>query len=212
MSLVLIFDTETTGLAAFKDHHTAPTQPNLAQLGCVLIDTETGKERASLDLIVYPSSWEIPQPAALVHGISTGLAKRVGVNLDSAVNVFLDLVDVADVVVAHNIAFDKIVMRRAVKMVADAVGDDYVDPFADKALFCTMRATTPIVKKRGKKPLHNADYKWPKLIECIKFFFDEELIDAHSAMADCRATARMLIHLLNEGLVELPETVEEVAE
>jgi DNA polymerase-3 subunit epsilon len=202
--LALIFDTETSGKAAFKEPSVSPLQPNLVQLGCLLVDLESGKEHAAVDLIVFPSSWDIPQEAALIHGVSTGLAKRTGVNLDTAVNIFLDLVDVCDVVVAHNIAFDRIIMERATAMVNLANGDEVIDPFDGKALFCTMRAATPIVKKKSRRPLHDQDYKWPKLAECVEFFFQEELENAHSAIVDCRACARILIEMASKGLIELP--------
>jgi DNA polymerase-3 subunit epsilon len=205
MTIALVFDTETTGLAAFKEPSVSPLQPKLAQLGLLLVDLETGREYAALDTIIYPSSWEIPQEAALVHGISTGIAKKVGINLDTAVNLFLDLMDVADIVIAHNIVFDKIVMERAVAMVCLAKGEEVFNPFEGKPEFCTMRAATPIVKKKGKRPLHANDFKWPKLIECVKFFFDEELDGAHSAIVDCRACARILIEMLNQRLITLPE-------
>lgn len=202
--LCLVFDTETSGKAAFKEPSVSPLQPNLVQLGCLLVDLATGKEHAAIDLIVYPSSWDIPQEAALIHGVSTGLAKRTGVNLDTAVNVFLDLIEVADLVVAHNIVFDKIIMERATAMVNLANGEEVIDPFEDKALFCTMRAATPIVKKKSRRPLHDADYKWPKLSECIEHFFNEELENAHSAIVDCRACARILVEMVNRGAVTLP--------
>ena len=204
MTIALVFDTETTGLARFKDDPVSPVQPNLVQLGALLIDLETGREYAIMDLIVYPSSWEVPQEAALVHGISTGVAKKVGVELDAAVLPFRDLVNAADILVCHNWAFDSIIMRRASAMVDLSDGKDVTDLFEGKPNFCTMRAATPIVKKRGKKPLHNEDYKWPKLIECMQHLFNEGLEGAHNAIVDCRATARLLTHLVNENLVTLP--------
>lgn len=202
--LALVFDTETTGFVQFKEPGVSPKQPNLVQLGILLVDLTTGREYAGLDLIVYPSSWEVPQEAALVHGVSTQVARKVGVNLDTAVNAFLDLIEVADIIVAHNTAFDKLVMERAVAMVNLANGEEVIDPFAGKPLFCTMKAATPIVKKKGRKPLHDKDYKWPKLSECIQFFFQEELENAHSAIVDCRACARILIEMVNKELITLP--------
>jgi len=202
--LALVFDTETTGFVKFKEPSVSPSQPNLVQLGALLVDLNTGREYAAIDLIVYPANWQIPQEAALVHGVSQGIAEKVGVNLDTAVNAFIELVDVADVVVCHNVAFDKVVMERAVAMVNLANGEEVVDPFADKVLFCTMKAATPIVKKKSKRPLHDKDYKWPKLIECMEFFFNEGLENAHSAIVDCRATARVLVEMSNKGLIEIP--------
>lgn len=202
--LALVFDTETTGFVKFKEPSVSPAQPNLVQLGALLIDLASGREYAAIDLIVYPANWQIPQEAALVHGVSQGIAEKVGVNLDTAVNTFLELVEVADVIVCHNTAFDKVVMERAVAMVNLANNEEVIDPFAGKVLFCTMKAATPIVKKKGRRPLHDEDYKWPKLIECMEFFFNEGLENAHSAIVDCRATARVLVEMENRGLISIP--------
>lgn len=203
--IALIFDTETTGKAAFKEPHVSPAQPDLVQLGMLLIDLETGREYASADLIVFPASWSVPQEVALIHGISEGMAKKFGVNLDTAVNAFLELVEAADVIVCHNTAFDTIIMERAVARVCLANSEEVFNPFEGKNVFCTMKAATPIVKKRGKRPLHNADYKWPKLAECYEHFFGETLEGAHNAIVDCRATARVLMEMVNKGLVEIPD-------
>lgn len=203
----LIFDTETTGKADFKAPAIAPQQPKLVQLGALLIDLETGRELGSCDLIVYPSSWEIPQEVALIHGVTQQIAEDVGLDLDHVTNVFESMVRAADVVVCHNTAFDTIVMRRAVAMAQIAnsgeVGDD---PFEGKSIVCTMKASTEVVKKKGKRPLHDKDYKWPKLAECMKFFFDEELEGAHNAIVDCRATARILMELVERGAIVLPNS------
>lgn len=202
--IALIFDTETTGKAAFKDPHVAPTQPDLVQLGMLLIDLESGREYGSADLIIYPASWEVPQEVALIHGISHGMAVKFGVNLDTATDSFLEMIEMADVIVCHNTAFDTIIMRRAIARVCLSRGEEVFDPFEGKNVFCTMKAATPIVKKRGKRPLHNADYKWPKLSECIEFFFNEQLEGAHNAIVDCRATARILMEMVSKGLIEIP--------
>jgi hypothetical protein len=53
-----------------------------------------------------------------------------------------------------------------------------------------MNAKTSICKleqKNGK-----AGYKWPKLREAYFHCFGEELKDAHDALVDVRATARVL--------------------
>src|SRR5690554_3213206 len=120
----LIFDTETTGKANFKAPAVDPCQPTLVQLGALLVDVDEREDVASVDLIVFPSNWTIPQDAAMVHGITQGKAERVGVNLDTAVNAFRDLLDMADVGVAHNIVFDKLVMERAAAMVNLAMEEE----------------------------------------------------------------------------------------
>lgn len=195
----LFFDTETTGLANFNKPAVDPSQPKLAQIGGLLMDLQERRELGTVDLIVYPSSWEIPQEAALVHGISTKLARDAGVNLDSALLAFEDMITVADVVIAHNFAFDRIVVERAFAMIDLANGDEVTSRLDGKPHFDTMKVATPVVKKRGKKPLHNEDYKWPKLIETYAFLFGKHFSGAHNAIVDVRACSEVFFRLIDLG-------------
>lgn len=200
----LFFDTETTGLAVFREPSVHPDQPKLVQLAALFVDLDARKEVASIDLIVTPESWTIPQEAAMVHGITTTLANEVGVNLDTAVFAFRDLIARSSIIVAHNIKFDKIVIERACAMVNIAYGQEVDDPFDGKKLICTMLNATNIVKAKSKRPMHNADYKWPKLEQCSQFFFGKGIEDAHSAIADVRVCKDVFFELVDRGAIILP--------
>lgn len=180
----LFFDTETTGRANYKLPATHSSQPDLVQLGAIMRDDD-GSERAAIDIIIQPGGWVIDPGAANVHGIPTETATRLGVGLDTAVYLFRDLLDICEIVVAHNIAFDTLIMRKAFHRCG------LPDPFLNKNLRCTMHAATPIVGVLHEKPRHPTDFKWPKLVECTKYFFNEGLDNAHSAIADVRACARI---------------------
>lgn len=201
----LFFDTETTGKAAFSAPSVDPIQPKLVQLGAILTDLNTRQDVASVDVIVYPESWDIPQEAALVHGITTAKAKACGIQLDSAVFTFRDLLDRADICVAHNIKFDKIIIDRASAMVDMAYDREVQEPFAGKQMLCTMLKATPVVKKKSKRPAHNEDYAWPKLVDCSKFFWDREIENAHSAIVDVKVCRDVFFELVDRGAVVLPQ-------
>ena len=98
---------------------------------------------------------------------------------------FDSLLKNADIVVAHNLKFDAQILN--IESVLYGSGQY---PFASN--YCTMEATTPICKLSGKIP---GKFKWPKLNEAYKHFFNEELTDAHDALIDCRACARIYRHL-----------------
>lgn len=198
------FDTETTGKADFRMPAVHPCQPKLVQLAGMLIDLDLRQDISSIDLIVNPSSWEIPQDAALIHGITTAKAQAVGVNLDTAINIFRDLIDRADIIVAHNIKFDKLVMERASAMVDIAYEREVDEPFSGKELICTMLKATEIVKLRSKRPLHANDYKWPKLEQCVEFFFNKKLEGAHNALVDVAACRNVFFELVDRGAIVLP--------
>ncbi|AOW48412.1 3'-5' exonuclease family protein [Acetobacter ascendens] len=71
--------------------------------------------------------------------------------------------------------------------------------------FCTMDAAAPLVNLPPTARMIAAGIdkpKAPKLEECIKHFFNEELKGAHDAMVDVRACARLFFHLRDaEGAV-----------
>lgn len=194
---VLIFDTETTGLVRRNLDPTDPKQPMLVQLGLKL-DAFDRKEMGATNMLIKTNgNWTISQEATNVHGITDALADKYGTELISAYEIFLDYIAATDVVVAHNASFDIIVMQRAGQVYAEQTGTPYRDPFEDKKVICTMLACTPIVKARPKR---NGQWKWPKLEECMQYFFGESIEGAHDALVDVRACGRVFYHLIDTGV------------
>lgn len=192
----LFFDTETTGLVNHKLDHRHPAQPMAVQIGMKL-DGPNRVERAACNYMIAVDGWTISNEAAAITGIDDPLTLEFGVQLVNGVEMFLDLIACADVVVAHNAIFDITVMRRMVQVWAETTGEDYFDPFAGKTPICTMLAATPIMKL---PPRRNGDYKWPKLEQAVKFYFNEELEGAHDALVDVRACARVYYQMLDDGV------------
>lgn len=184
----LFFDTETTGLLNKRAPDTDPSQPNLAQIAAILYDDDWN-EVSSMNHIIYPTSWEIPEAASNVHGITTDKAQKFGVSLENVVPTFIDMVDVVDTVVCHNSDYDTVVMRRAAHICGEG------DPFQGKNIFCTMKAATSVAQILHKFPKHSKDYKYPRLEECYQKFFGEKLEGAHDALVDIRATVRVYHYL-----------------
>lgn len=182
---ILFFDTETTGKVARKKDATDAAQPDLVQLAAILCDEDLN-EVASLNCIVYPQSWVIPDEAANIHGISQAKALKYGVSLPTAFNTFVEMSEVAERFVAHNIEFDTVIMQRA----AARLKMD-VDPFGGKQMRCTMKASKPILKLPNKSPYIQDAFKFPKLIEVYEHFFNEGFDGAHDALVDVRATIRV---------------------
>lgn len=175
---ILVFDTETTGKANFKLPPEHESQPRLVQLAVLLVD-ELGKEQASMNVIIRPAEFVIPKEASDIHGITTETAHSIGVPLLHALEPFGSLVKRADVLVAHNIDFDHLIMRgECARMCV---------PFETRETFCTMKAMTDICKLPG----NYGKFKWPKLQEAHQHAFGVEFEGAHDAMADVRACARL---------------------
>ncbi len=177
----LFFDTETTGKANMQLPATHPTQPRLVQLACILAEGED--ELAVLSCIVKPFGFEIPKQASDVHGITMEMARRDGVDVSVALAMFKEFAAKATQYVAHNIAFDLLVMSR------ELLGKWHPLP-----TFCTMEAMTPICELPGPY-----GFKWPRLAEAYQHAFNEPLVGAHDALADVRACKRLYDWLQTKG-------------
>lgn len=186
---ILFIDSETTGIYQWKQPMEHPSQPHLVQLGAVLHDANK-HVRASLNLIIKPNGWEIPAEAAAVHGITTEIAHQYGVPLVDALEMLSGLAEMAGLVVAHNTDFDIPVFG------AQYHRAGLEDPFLNRSRFCTMKASTNICRIPGPR-----GFKWPKLEEAHRHFTGEGFDNAHDAMADVLACARVYYHLADLAVV-----------
>jgi len=201
MTATLFFDTETTGMAEWKLPVIDPSQPKIVQLAAILRDDDTNKEMCALNVLVKPNGWRISPGAAAVHGITEEVANNFGIDHDRALDTFFDMMENADTIVAHNIRFDSLVVRHAMSVYAtnqEREGNTRTEIYAGlvsemdrKKERCTMLAAVPVVKILHPKPKHPADFKWPKLSECVQYFFGENLEGAHDALVDVRACIRV---------------------
>ena len=197
--MILIYDTETTGLPDFKAPSDAEHQPHIVQFAAILIDPVTRIERAAIDLIVAPDGWEIPDEVAAIHGITNEIAMASGVDERLVADLFLDLREQATIEVAHNISFDRRIIRIACLRHLGMTREE-IEVTEGGKMFCTMKAALPIVNLPPTDRMLAAGFKGPKqpkLSECIKHFFDEELDGAHNALVDVRACARIYFHLMD---------------
>lgn len=187
--MILFFDTETTGKADFRAAPDAPHQPRLVQFAGLLTDDE-GKEVSHVRLTVRPEGFEIPEEASGIHGITTAIARAIGVDCGAVRNIFRAWWQCSSMVVGHNVEFDLFIMDGEFAR-ASGAKKAWGDP---RATFCTMRRMTPVCKLPGKY----GDFKWPKLQEAYKHAFGSDFEGAHDAMADVRACAKIYFWLQNQ--------------
>lgn len=198
MKLALFYDTETSGLPLFEQPSEHPDQPHIVQLGAALIDLETRIELATLDLIVRPDGWTIPEEVAAVHGITTEKAMELGVPEALVVDALLALWRQADgghrLRIGHNESFDARILRIALKRHVDP--RDWTAPVSDvwKAAHaeCTQRLATPILKlppTDRMKAARRFHFKSANLREAYQHFTGQPLDGAHNALVDVRACA-----------------------
>lgn len=200
---ILVFDTETTGLVDFRTPVDHVAQPWPVQIAAILFD-EKGKRRAQLEIIVRPECAISPEALA-VHGITADIAEGAGFKPIVGCNMFFRLLTKADMVVAHNIEFDKRIMLGA-SMRAGFSSDDF---FQGKQQFCTMAKSKDICKIPPTEKMiarNNRGFKVPSLDEAYRHFCGKGFDDAHTAMADAQACAEIFWELVKYDGIRLGES------
>lgn len=194
MNLALFYDTETTGLPDFKAPSEAAHQPHIVQLAALLVDLDTRQTIQSMDVIVRPHGWTIPDEVAAVHGITTEYAADVGIPERLAVEMFMDLWNNRNRV-AHNEQFDARILRIALmrhqgNIFHSPSGKSVPDIWKEGRAECTARMATPICAlppTDKMKAVGRFHHKTPNLGEAYRHFTGNDLQNAHSAMADVLA-------------------------
>lgn len=193
MTPALFYDTETTGLPLFSEPSEHPDQPHMVQLAAVLADLETEKAIASMDVIIRPDGWTIPDDVAAIHGITTEHAMAVGVPEELALYLFMELW-MGRNRIAHNETFDARIIRIALKRYHDPREESLAvlpsDVWKAAPAECTARMATPILNLPPTEKMIAAGRRHAKtanLGEAYQHFSGKPLENAHSAMADVQA-------------------------
>lgn len=190
---LLFFDTETTGIP--RDYN-APSSditnwPRLVQLSW-LKTTFDGNIIEQKDYIIKPNGFEIPSQSIKIHGISNQKALTGGTELTIVMNDFLKSISDCNVLIGHNVSFDKKVVG------AELIRLGYKDTIQYVKSFCTMKSTVRICKIPGMY-----GYKYPELQELYYFLFNKKFEDAHNSLADILATKECYFELKSRNLIEV---------
>lgn len=183
MTRIVFYDTETTGLPLWNQPSEHPDQPHIVQLGACLVDVTSRKVLSTIDVMVRPDGWLIPDEAAAVHGITTEMAADLGVPESLAVEMLLDLVG-DRTRVAHNEPFDARLVRIACMRHFDP---SQADAWKAGPAECTQRLATPILRIPPTDRMRAAGFtkfKTANLGEAVLHFTGKPLLNAHSALAD----------------------------
>lgn len=181
---VLFFDTETTGLPDNKQPTNLDVQPHIVQMAALLC-SDDGEIKAEMCLMVQPQGFTVPSKAADIHGITTHMAMQYGMSLRGVMTLFNRMLTRSQMVVAHNLKFDKFLIECSARRAGFDVGE-----FAFPEEYCTMERATNIVKlppSERMKAVGMTGHKSPSLKEAYGHFYGRENQGAHNAMADVRA-------------------------
>lgn len=193
--LICIFDTETTGLPAFKLPSDDPVQPHIVDI-CALLFTPQGELVDSFEAMVRPDGWSIPEEVSAIHGITEAIALEHGIPEAEAVEGFMRVWRQAGLRVAHNVSFDDRILRIGLMRFQ---GEEVANNFREGDKFCTCQSTTNIVKCPPTAKMIAAgrgrQFKQPSVAEALKFFTGEDLVGGHRARPDTEACARVYFAL-----------------
>ena len=142
---VIVFDTETTGLIPGYNTSLYDTKkyPYIVQLSWLLFDVDNDKLVNVGDYIIkLPPGETISDEVAKIHGITNEIMKTKGVPVMHALQSFVNDLKQARVCVAHNIKFDKRMIRVEFarnKMI------DYIHK-GNYTFYCTMYNSVDVCK------------------------------------------------------------------
>ena len=191
----IFFDTECNGLPFSNKLGVDDTSnwPRMIQLAW-LVTNEHGNILKRQSHIIYPQGFIITNEVENLTGITTSRAKSEGVNLRTVLNEFMDdLVD-AELVIGHNIDFDKHVL--GCELYRERL--DY-DELFNKESVCTMQRSTNFCAIPNPNSYYGG-YKWPKLEELYQKLFNTTLSNAHDALSDVEATRKCYFELKQQGI------------
>jgi DNA polymerase-3 subunit epsilon len=123
---------------------------------------------------VKPDNFEVSQESINIHGLTKQFLDENGVSIHNIIdlikNIFTEKYEIIKIV-SHNIDFDINVLK------SELVRYNYSDlliKINDIETYCTMLKSQSVMRVN----------KWPKLSEAYRYFYDEDITNAHQAEYD----------------------------
>jgi DNA polymerase III epsilon subunit-like protein len=175
---VLVFDTETSGLPTERNASIYKTTvwPHIVQLSYIVYDTETDKlVGLEDDYINIPDTVIMDPESVKIHNITSDQLRN-GITIVEALEKFNAHSDKADLLVAHNVSFDKRMLM--VEGIRNKIKMNITDTF------CTMKNSINLCKLERSWPNGDTYFKYPKLSELYVHLFNKEPKNTHNALVD----------------------------
>ena len=182
---IMVFDTETTGLPEGRNPSIRETKkwPHIVQLSYILYNTE--ERRVMMyndDIIRIPEDVKISEKSSSLHGITMSMCKRKGISIRNALNNFNITLKEADLVIGHNISFDKRMVM--VESIRNNMSQYFTVDGVRKREFCTMKNSVDICKIEKLSPEGEKYYKYPSLTELYTKLFNNVPRNIHNSLVD----------------------------
>lgn len=197
--MIIVFDTETTGLFRYDRRADQDGQPRMCSLAAALLDDSLNEVEHMYDL-VQPSNWEfaeVPEEARRIHGLDAARLKAAGKPVTEVLARFNALIDrCATGIAGFGVEYDLKMFR------AEARRAGQPDRYGERPVFCVMRACTPLCKIPPTNAMMaggRKTFKMPRLAEAHEIIVGEPMDGAHDALVDVRATVRILAAMKAKG-------------
>jgi DNA polymerase III epsilon subunit-like protein len=164
---VIVFDTETTGLIPSYNVSLYDTKkyPYIVQLSWLLFDVDNNKlVNVGDHIIMLPHGQTISDEASKIHGITNEMMRSKGVPARHALQEFANDLKQANVCVAHNIKFDKRMVR--VEFIRNKM-IDYIHK-GNQSMYCTMYNSVDVCKIPRTSKLQEARIMLEKCLQQIE--------------------------------------------
>lgn len=190
---ILFIDTETSGKLRGKPIYWCDLLvfPRLVEISWMIADRE-GMVFDEKTCLIRPDGFVIPEDASRIHGITTEQAMAEGIPIRDLLSCFLHAIDETDLMVAHNLAFDRGVIGTEVLRVTGYVPSIWPG-------FCTMESLTSFC--RIPSPYGYSPYKWPTLSELHQRIFGEIPEGLHRADQDMNILKTCFFELVRRGVI-----------
>jgi DNA polymerase III epsilon subunit-like protein len=209
--LVLVFDTETTGLPQSKiiSPDTLKLWPHIVQFSYVIYDTDANDIVVSMDNIIKVEEDVVISDGSIeLHGITKEISQNKGCKISKTLNIFLKYLKTVNVLVGHNIEFDiKMVKVELLRLIYSDMSDEksrkYKNYLYDLSnfenIYCTMKSSIELCSIKTLDKFGKEYNKYPKLIELHQKLFNSTPTNLHNSFNDILVTLRCYIKLVYDA-------------
>jgi DNA polymerase-3 subunit epsilon len=205
---ILVFDVETTGLIPKKDPITkeyCPIEkmPYVIQLSFVVYSMVEHRVIKYYNAYIRIENMDLITPEITqLTGISRTICEERGINICDALVELRNAYKHADIIVSHNMFFDKCMVRTEIKRniatldpISSGIGRIFYEDEKPE-LLCTMMASINICNLWRESSTGKMFKKFPKLIELYSELFHETPENLHNSLVDSIATLRCFLKII----------------
>lgn len=190
--IVLFLDTETTGLPEGRNTSIYDTHkwPYVIQLSYIIFDTDKKEVVHTFDSVICLNEDVcISDKSISMHGITRERSREEGVSMKNSLIELNDNLSSVDLIVGHNISFDKKVM------IVENIRHKIYSLFPKRKIFCTMKEYKGFcdIKKEGGDGV--CYVKYPTLCELYEKIYDNKPKNLHNSYVDVLVCARCYMQM-----------------